>query len=538
MTIEIAELVKQNASALPWGRFFGWDPELIPNMPKLSADFLDEEFSRDIPVAIVGQSGHVAWVNHKAFEIAGVEDSIENEHGGVFVKDEDGHLTGQLFEDPAITRVLGASPKPTPEELESAVWDQWKDYSARGFTTVTDLGYMRNKHIDPLLEAISLNDTCPVRLALYRIVHGPENETALANRKKTECCLRLIPNDEGSTARSADGEEGPTFSPNPKLWEAGVKVVADGSPHCGSAAVREPFLNSNLTETLGFPPAPCYGNLNYSTQDLLDTVKFFHQQGTQIAIHAHGERAIDQVIGVYEQVLNESEEPKDMRHRVEHLGLCTVDDIVRSAKLNLALSFFVCHLYFYAKSYTEHIFGAERTNRWTPLSEATKHGLRWSIHQDHATFPGPPLPFANLKTAVTRAHRDDKDTIYGPEYCVSIHEAMKAVTIDAAWQIHKDDILGSLTKNKRADLLILSKNPYEVDPFELEEIKVLETFTDGRRNELNKTYPVNFPGGTVMMYAKESSERKGMDGPVKSMKRKGGSSPMRQERKTAKSKRH
>ena len=89
------------------------------------------------------------------------------------------------------------------------------------------------------------------------------------------------------------------------------------------------------------------------------------------------------------QVLNESEEPKDMRHRVEHLGLCTVDDIVRSAKLNLALSFFVCHLYFYAKSYTEHIFGAERTNRWTPLSEATKHGLRWSIHQDHATFPGP-----------------------------------------------------------------------------------------------------------------------------------------------------
>lgn len=116
-----------------------------------------------------------------------------------------------------------------------------------------------------------------------------------------------------------------------------------------------------------------------------------------------------------------------MRHRVEHLGLCTVDQIARAAKFNLALSFFVCHLYFYAKTYTEHIFGAERTNRWTPLSEATKHGIRWSIHQDHATFPGPPLPFANLKTAMTRTHRDDKDTIYGPEYCVSIHEAMKAV---------------------------------------------------------------------------------------------------------------
>ena len=103
-------------------------------------------------------------------------------------------------------------------------------------------------------------------------------------------------------ARPTGGEEGPTFIPNAKLWVAGVKLGADGSPHCGTAAVREPFLNSNLTQTLGFPPAPCYGNLNHSTEYLLKRVKFHHHRETQIAIHAHGERAIDQVIGVYEQV--------------------------------------------------------------------------------------------------------------------------------------------------------------------------------------------------------------------------------------------
>lgn len=81
-----------------------------------------------------------------------------------------------------------------------------------------------------------------------------------------------------------------------------MKLVADGSPHCGTAAVREPYLYSNLTQILGFPPAPCYGQLNHSTQELLETVKFFHQQESQVAIHAHGERAIDQAIGVYEQV--------------------------------------------------------------------------------------------------------------------------------------------------------------------------------------------------------------------------------------------
>lgn len=446
-------------------------------------------------------------------------------------------MTGQLFESPAIMKVLGAAPIPTLEELKTAVLEQWRDYSACGFTTVTDLGYRPNDVLDPLIQDISLKDTCPVRLALYRrVVSDQGSEAALANGKGPVCCPRIFLNDGRYTARPAGDKERRTFTSNPKLWEAGVKLVADGSPHCGTAAVREPFLNNNLTQTLGFPPPPCCGKLNYSTQDLLKTVKFYHQRGTQIAIHAHGERAIDQVIDVYEQVLKEFEEPKDMRHRVEHLGLCTVDDIARAAKLNLALSFFVCHLYFYAKSYTEHIFGAERTNRWTPLSEATKHGIRWSIHQDQPTFPGPPAPFANLKTAVTRTHRNDKDTVYGPEYCVSIHEAMKAVTIDAAWQIRKDDILGSLMKNKKADLLILSKNPYEVDPFELEQIKVLDTFIDGRPNELNKTYPVNIAGGTVKMYADES-ERKSMDGPVKSMKRKGGSPTMRQERKTAKNKR-
>lgn len=103
-------------------------------------------------------------------------------------------------------------------------------------------------------------------------------------------------------ARSTEAHEGPTFTPNENLWEAGVKIIADGSPHCGTAAVREPFMNSNLTQTLGFPPAPCYGQLNYSTEEMLETVKFFHQQGTQIAVHAHGDRAIDQVISVYEQV--------------------------------------------------------------------------------------------------------------------------------------------------------------------------------------------------------------------------------------------
>ncbi|XP_027036791.1 uncharacterized protein LOC113665312, partial [Pocillopora damicornis] len=321
-------------SPLPWALFFGWDPELIPSLPLLSADFLDKVFSSEVPVVVVGQSGHVAWVNRKAFEVANVDDSIENADGGVFVKDDEGHLTGQLFEVYAIERVTSYAPQPTLSDLQTKIKDQWKDFASRGFTTVTEMAYQRNPAFDTLLLKESEQRDCPIRLALYQVVYDQDE---------------------------------PIIEGSDKLWVAGVKVIADGSPHCGTAAVQEPYLNSNLTEILGFPESPQYGTLNYTTDELLEIVQSYHKKGTQIAIHAHGERAIDQVLTVYEQVV--SKVPKDTRHRIEHLGLATVDTIARAGELKLALSFFVCHLYFYAKSFTEYIFGRERTDRWTPLSE-------------------------------------------------------------------------------------------------------------------------------------------------------------------------
>ncbi len=69
------------------------------------------------------------------------------------------------------------------------------------------------------------------------------------------------------------------------------------------------------------------------------------------------------------------------RHRMEHVGLMTPDQIARAGKINVALSFIVDHLRFYGNVYKSGIFGEDRTNRWTPLSEATKNGVTWTIHQ-------------------------------------------------------------------------------------------------------------------------------------------------------------
>lgn len=87
-----------------------------------------------------------------------------------------------------------------------------------------------------------------------------------------------------------------------RLWMAGIKMMADGSPHCGSAAIREPFLDNNLTKVLGFPKPPNYGKLNMETGALIDRLKFYTERGIQVAIHTQGERATDQVIAAFEEV--------------------------------------------------------------------------------------------------------------------------------------------------------------------------------------------------------------------------------------------
>ena len=89
-----------------------------------------------------------------------------------------------------------------------------------------------------------------------------------------------------------------------------------------------------------------------------------------------------------------------------------------------------------------------------------------------------------MKTAVTRCTRDDPTSPYGPEYRVSLHEALKSYTVNAAWQLHREDKLGSLVAGKKADLVVLPENPYDVEPVDLERIRVVETFLNGRRNNL------------------------------------------------------
>lgn len=277
---EVEEIIMSTLAKLDspdqWAIFFGWDPEIVPNMPILSAQFIADNYSAKNPVVIVGQSGHVGWANMKAFKAAEIPDDVENPEGGTFVRDKEGKLTGQFFEEPALMMILGKAPQPEAKDLEQAVQDQWKQYAEAGITTTVDMAYMPNPGMDHLLEKASKQENCPIRLGLYKVVH-PKNEDP---SKSFKCCMNLTKlfflKNFTSCATETAIEPGRS---NPFLWLAGVKIIADGSPHAGTAAVREPYLKSNLTEILGFPEAPCYGSLNYSAEAMETMINTHHKAG-------------------------------------------------------------------------------------------------------------------------------------------------------------------------------------------------------------------------------------------------------------------
>lgn len=253
-----------------WCIFFGWDPEIINDLPQLNLDVLDS-FSTDVAILVIGQSGHTFWVNRKAYELAGIHEDVVDPVGGHFVRDSGtGKLTGQMLEYAAVRMVYPENPNGLSEESTSLALDQqWNEYSSAGLTTVTDLMYMVNDVLESQVLKKSQSTDCPVRLALYQQDNQQDNEV---------------------------------FQENDKLWFAGVKLFADGSPHCGTAAIRGEYLHNELTQNLGFPAPPNSGIENYKPEELLKKVRYWHEKGKQIAIHAHGERAIEQSLDALEEV--------------------------------------------------------------------------------------------------------------------------------------------------------------------------------------------------------------------------------------------
>lgn len=423
---------------------FGWDPVMVDDLDAPSMAQLNR-ISRDRPVIILTQMMHDAYANEAAFRAASIDKDTTDP---AFIRDFKGRLTGTVREVDGISQLIGALPKAPKGALDLLLNIQLRAYAQAGYTTIGALGPSTNEG-DPL-----------------GMIEG------LANRADT--AVRAIVYALPEQLEDAHWQPGLTTA-NDRFTLRGVKFWMDGSPFAGGAAFDEPYEDTPLTrERLHLPP-PHNGSLNYSEVEFEALFTKYHTAGYAIAVHVQGERAVRRVLNVAERVLKAHPRP-DHRHRLEHNALITKDQMARAKQMGFTLSFFVDHIYYYGHRLPE-LVGDKRTARYMPLADAAQSGHRVTIHTDN---PATPIgPFRAYETAVTRKSRRTELPI-APDQALDRETALRAMTINSAWQLGLDKDVGSIEVGKRADLTFVADNPLTMQADQLQLMQVNGTWLDGQ----------------------------------------------------------
>lgn len=282
---------------------------------------------------------------------------------------------------------------------------------------------------------------------------------------------------------------------NPNLLIAAIKAFADGSTQGYTAYLKDryPHLYHPFNDPQIFPQQPYRGLPDFNKSQLSRAAKRFHEAGFPIFIHMNGDSAIDDVLGA----LREAGPPPRGHDFTIHFQMGSRDALARAKDLNTAVTFLTEDLYYYGLPLCQQIFrapqgppGPTEVANFYPAGDATRMGIRLSLHPDTDVTPAYPL-FA-IWVAKTRKTQQptwypNKDArhcpvVMGPSQAITIRQGIKAYTIDAAWMYGLEDKLGSLEVNKTADLVILSDDPLEMEdrPDKLKTVRVFATVHRGQ----------------------------------------------------------
>jgi hypothetical protein len=440
---DIVQVLTNKAGQTPAGAWLlgrGYDDTLLKEKRHPTRYDLDRA-SKDHPIWIVHTSGHLGVANSRALEIAGITKDTLQPKAGVIRKDpKTGEPTG-VFEE-SLGLISQHSPAMTEQERVTTIRWADADYISKGVTTAVVAGAGRGAVAD-------LRKALAAGLLHLRVV------TMLSLGSSPPASMAAINDWFGDTPRE-------------RIKPGAVKLFQDGSIQGYTGYLSAPYYQQPEGKT-GY----C-GYARHSRQELAEMVKQFHRAGYQIGIHANGDAAIDDVLYAYQEAQREFPRP-DARHRIEHCQTPREDQLDRMKELGVTPSFFVGHVYYWGDRHRDIFLGPERGARISPLASALRRGIRFTLHDDTPVTPVNPL--MSVWAAVNRNTRDGK--LLGPEQRISVMQALRAVTSDAAWQNFQEREAGSIEIGKRADFVVLDRNPLTIPPADIRDIRVLETIVGG-----------------------------------------------------------
>jgi predicted amidohydrolase YtcJ len=434
--------VKAFADRLPAGEWIsghGWSQEYWEDLAFPTAAELDPVTPQH-PVYLRAKSGHAAWVNSLALRLCGINDDTPDPEGGQIVRDENGKATGLLLEI-AMSLVSERIPHLTPDQLAGQMVVAQEKLHASGLIGLHDFN-------DP---------SSMVGTQILR-EHGQLSLRILKQINKA-----WLPHALELGIRSGFGDDWIRFG--------ALKLFADGALGPRTALMIDPYE--------GEPDN--YGIRVVEKEEMTELVSQASAAGLHSTVHAIGDRAVHDVLDVYDIVRAEEAKRGDARstrrHRIEHVQLIHPDDKHRLAELDIIGSFQPMHA---TSDYemSDRYWGAR--SKWAYNARLQiDQGVRYVFGSDSPIEPFE--PFKSIYAAVTRRRADGSPGVDGwyPELRVTVDEALRGYTTGPAYAAGTEDHAGKLAAGYLADLIVIDRNPYEIEPEDLLHIKVQATMVDG-----------------------------------------------------------
>lgn len=401
-----------------------------------------DQVSTEIPVVVMHQSGHLGAYNSKALELMGINADTEDPPGGIIEREADGRTPNGVMQENAHFMIFfQLIPDFSPEDLVKLYKAGERSYVKNGFTTVqegkTDLA---------TLEAL------PTVAA----------ETGLD--------IDVISYPDLKVLKDHPELHGEMMSHNyqNRFRLGGVKLTFDGSPQGKTAWFTEPYLEppAGQAETYAGYPA-------FSDEEAMALMQQAYENDWQLLVHTNGDAAIDQLIRLVGAIKAERD-IGDHRTVMIHGQFTRQDHIAKLKEAGIFPALYPMHTFYWGDWHRDSVAGEARANNISPTGWMVDEGIRFSIHSDApVTFPN---SMRILDSAVNRVTRTGK--VLGEEHRLLPLDALKAMTIHAAYQHFEESIKGSIEVGKQADFVVLDQNPLTVSPMEIKNIRILQTIND------------------------------------------------------------
>jgi predicted amidohydrolase YtcJ len=434
---EFIDRIKRFAATAPPGAWItegNWDHEQWGGeLPR--RDWIDS-ITPNTPVWVNRLDGHMGLANGAALRAAGITSATADIDGGTIVRDANGEPTG-ILKDNAMALVASAVPEPSDAQLDRALDAAMQFVAEQGVTSVHHMGSWRD-------------------LATFERAHA-------AGRLRTRL-YAAVPLSTWQRLRDSVAARG---RGDAWLKRGALKGFVDGSLGSHTAAFFDPFTDAPNDR----------GLLVNTREDLYAWISGADRAGLHVVVHAIGDRAIHLLLGIYEQVAQENG-PRDRRFRVEHAQHLAPQDVGRFATLGVIPSMQPYHAIDDGR-WADKVIGAERARTTYAFRALLDARARIAFGSDW--FVAPPTPLEGIYAAVTRRTLDDKHPNgWVPEQRITVDEALRAYTIDAAYAEFAEQDKGSLERGKLADFVLLDRDITRIPPDQIRDARVMMTVVGGR----------------------------------------------------------